>query len=68
MRAIDKSVIIENLDQMINALEYDSMRSAGKCKMNADALVNMYTLKGIYESELKTKPATKPAVKPASAK
>ncbi len=38
---------------MINTLEYDSMRSAGKCKINAGLLVNLHTLKDIYIKEFK---------------
>jgi len=33
---------------MINTLEYDSMRSAGKCKLNADTLINLHNLKEKY--------------------
>jgi len=29
---------------MINTLEYDSMRSAGKAKLNADKLINLHSL------------------------
>ena len=38
---------------MINTLEYDSMRSAGKTKVNCGLLVSLYTLKEIYEKEIK---------------
>lgn len=40
---------------MINTLEYDSMRSGGKAKLNADTLNNLYSMKAMYE--LKLKPA-----------
>ena len=36
---------------MINTLEYDSMRSAGKTKVNCSLLVSLYTLKDIYNEE-----------------
>ena len=42
---------------MINTLEYDSMRSPGKTKVNAGLLVNLYTLKDIYIKELKNSKA-----------
>ncbi len=39
---------------MINTLEYDSMRSGGKAKLNADALANMLALRDRYAAKLKT--------------
>ena len=33
---------------MINTVEYDSMRSAGKAKLNADKLVHMHSLINHY--------------------
>ncbi len=42
---------------MINTLEYDSMRSAGKTKINCGLLVNLYNLKDIYKKELKNSKA-----------
>jgi len=53
VREIIKSELLNNIDNMINTLEYDSMRSAGKCKINAGLLVNLHTLKGIYIKEFK---------------
>ncbi len=38
---------------MTNTLEYDSMRSPGKTKINASLLVNLHTLKDIYEEKIK---------------
>ena len=52
MREINKSEVLYNIDTMINTLEYDSMRSPGKTKVNAGLLVNLYTLKDIYIKEL----------------
>ena len=59
MREIHRSDLLSNIEDMINALEYDSMRSAGKCKMNASTLVDLYNLQAIY----KTTPATKQTTK-----
>ena len=36
------------LIEIINVLEYDSMRSAGKAKLNADKLYYLYALKERY--------------------
>ena len=58
MRAIDIDALLENYKDMINILEYDSMRSAGKAKINADKLVNLYTLVERYESMKNSKKAT----------
>jgi len=63
MRDINKDALIHNIEGMINALEYDSMRSSGKCKINAGALVDLHNLLAIYKKE-----TTKPAAKPAAAK
>jgi hypothetical protein len=59
MRNIDYTQIIENIDHMINTLEYDSMRSPGKAKINADTLVSLYTLKDRYESKAVVAPTVK---------
>jgi|TARA_R100000234_G_C4936946_1_gene151125 hypothetical protein len=53
VREINKSELLYNIDTMINTLEYDSMRSAGKTKVNCGLLVSLYTLKEIYEKEIK---------------
>ena len=57
MREINKSELLYNIDNMINTLEYDSMRSPGKCKLNASLLVNLYALKDVYLKELKNSKA-----------
>ena len=54
MREIDYTVLLKNINEMINTTEYDAMRSAGKCKMNADVLVNLHKLKDIYTKTTKT--------------
>ena len=38
---------------MIDTLEYDSMRSGGKAKLNADTLNSLYTMKAMYEKKIK---------------
>ena len=53
MREINKTELLYNIETMINTLEYDSMRSAGKTKVNCGLLVSLYTLKEIYEKEIK---------------
>ena len=51
-RVIDYDILLTNVSEMIQLLEYDSMRSAGKCKLNANTLVELYTLKERYETKL----------------
>lgn len=53
MREINKTELLYNIETMINTLEYDSMRSAGKTKVNCGLLVSLYSLKEIYEKEIK---------------
>ena len=48
MHDIDYKVLEENLDKMINLLEYDSMRSPGKAKLNSQHLQSLYDLKDRY--------------------
>lgn len=60
MSRIDYTIILENLDKMIEVLEYDSMRSSGKAKLNSQHLHSMYYLKEKYEQTLKTKPTPSP--------
>ena len=45
MREIDYNQLKNNYNEIINILEYDSMRSAGKAKMNSSALMNLYALR-----------------------
>lgn len=45
---------------MIETLEYDSMRSGGKAKLNAPVLANMHDLRDRYTARL-AKPVTKTA-------
>jgi len=53
MYEINYQQLLDNYNQMINTLEYDSMRSGGKAKLNADTLNNLYTMKAMYEAKLK---------------
>ena len=46
---IDYKTLLENVDTMINLLEYDSMRSSGKTKLNSQHLHSLYFLKEKYE-------------------
>jgi len=65
-RSIDYETLLENVVGMIGLLEYDSMRSAGKCKLNSNNLASLYKLKDRYEDKLA--PATKPTTQKVTAK
>ena len=52
-RDIDYDILLANVEQMIGLLEYDSMRSAGKCKLNGVDLHSLYGLKDRYEAIIK---------------
>ena len=54
-REIDYDKLLQNIDEMINTLEYDSSRSGGKTKLNCDKLYYLYSLKQRYNSLLKPK-------------
>ena len=54
-REIDYDKLLQNIDEMINTLEYDSSRSGGKTKLNCDKLYYLYTLQQRYHSLLKPK-------------
>ena len=58
MNTIDYPAVVGNLKQMINVLEFDSMRSPGKAKLNSQHLQAMYDLVDRYEKML-PKPAAK---------
>ena len=47
-RIIDYAQLTKNYETMIDTLEYDSMRSAGKAKLNAEVLYYMHELKDRY--------------------
>lgn len=54
-REIDYDKLLENINEMINTLEYDSSRSGGKTKLNCDKLYFLYQLQQRYNSLLKPK-------------
>ena len=54
MRDIEYDKVKENVDEMINTLEFDAMRSPGKVKQNCDTLVYLYQLKDIYTKSKRT--------------
>ena len=54
-REIDYDKLLENINEMINTLEYDSSRSGGKTKLNCDKLYYLYSLQQRYHSLLKPK-------------
>lgn len=54
-REIDYDKLLQNIDEMINTLEYDSSRSGGKTKLNCDKLYYLYSLQQRYHSLLKPK-------------
>ena len=66
MNNIDYEQLVENLKNMINLLEYDSMRSPGKAKLNCNQLGAMHGLKDIYIAQIETSKPT--VVKPAAKK
>ena len=53
MRDIDYKKMLENTEQMIEALEYDAQRSPGKTKFNAAELFYLYEMKTRCENKLK---------------
>ena len=61
-RIIDYPHLINNLNEMINTLEYDSSRSGGKTKLNCDKIYYMYALKERY-SKVSEKNSKKPTTK-----
>ena len=59
MEKIDYTALLDNVDKMIGLLEYDSMRSPGKTKLNSQHLHSLYFLKEKYEAFLKKSPNAK---------
>ena len=56
-RDIDRDVIKQRMEEMISVLEYDSMRSAGKAKLNSQHLHSMYwLLQNVYDKPVAKKP------------
>ena len=58
MREIDYEVLLKNVSEMIELLEYDAMRSAGKAKMNSQHIHSLYEMKDRYTAKLETKKPT----------
>ena len=50
---IDYDMLVGNIKQMINLLEFDAMRSSGKAKLNSQHLHSLYFLLEKYESKSK---------------
>jgi len=59
VRKINYEELVKNYDIMIETLEYDSMRSAGKAKLNAEVLTCMHNLRDRYVKKIKTDPVKK---------
>lgn len=55
---INYDQIISNMEEMIGVMEYDSMRSPGKAKMNATTLAALYKCVDRYKS-MQSKKAVK---------
>lgn len=51
-RVVDYEKLLKNVDEMINLLEFDAMRSSGKAKLNSQHLHSLYYLKQIYEQNV----------------
>lgn len=58
-REIDYVKLLDNVIEMINLLEYDSMRSSGKTKLNSQHLHSLYEIKDRYEGFVKKQPKPK---------
>lgn len=52
MRPIDYEKLVENFKEMINVMEYDSSRSAGKARLNSETLVNLHSLLEKYQAKI----------------
>ena len=58
-RNIDYTSLLKNVEEMISLLEFDSMRSSGKTKLNSQHLHSLYYLKEKYEGMIKKQPKPK---------
>ena len=52
-REIDYDKLLQNIEEMINTLEYDSSRSGGKTKLNCDKLYYLYQLQPVSYTHLR---------------
>ena len=55
VRKIDYVALLNNVNDMIELLEFDSMRSSGKAKLNSQHLHSLYYLKEKYENMIPKK-------------
>ena len=53
LHQIDYETLLYNVNQMLNLLEFDAMRSSGKAKLNSQHLHSLYYLRDIYEDKVK---------------
>ena len=58
-REINYTALLKNVEEMINLLEFDSMRSSGKTKLNSQHLHSLYYLKDKYSGMVKKQPKPK---------
>ena len=58
-QVINYEILLQNVNKMINTLEYDAMRSPGKTKMNSQHLHSMIFLRKEYEQKVKMNPTKK---------
>ena len=56
---IDYDAILDNIETMIDLLEYDSSRSPGKMKLNSQHLHSLLWLQEKYEAKNKKPTTTK---------
>ena len=56
MKEIDYGLLLANVEQMINLLEFDAMRSSGKAKLNSQHLESLYALHDRYVKKVKVTP------------
>ena len=54
-RQIDYAILLDRIDEMINLLEFDATRSAGKMKLNSQHLHSLYFLKDKYNTMIPKK-------------
>ena len=59
MNKIDYVSLLNNVEQMINLLEFDGMRSPGKAKLNSQHLESLYFLKDRYSKMIPKKSVKK---------
>ena len=50
---VDYDQILNNIETMVNLLEYDSQRSSGKMKLNSQHLHSLLWLQDHYEAKVK---------------